>query len=301
MRLIYPEYFLKYALAVICVFYVSPALSKYVTPPTFQVVTSLNSFDGRNVSSWSGGGGPWRLIANDSNHPFANRKMGGGERDKIRGSQTFGSGYPYGADNSSTIAGRPFPYGVWPIYWKDNFRGSDEYGSDLDGVRPGGPLVLQTVTSTKQYYADLVDDETYHILTDRDTALAMMTSLATGCHVTPAWPTIFDPATSSIKLENVIQYYRASSFAVASLNYTNSLASTSTADDSDPLPDFIKKSELWKCVDNVIGDGVPIMDREPKKRKNIGVILGIVLGIFGIPALCCMGLLISALYKCCRR
>jgi hypothetical protein len=185
--------------------------------------------------------------------------------------------------NNSTIAGRPFPYGVWPIYWGNNITGSDEYGLGLDPIRPGGPLVIQAIVNSKS-------NETYYHITDRDTALAMMTSFVTWCHVTPAWPTIYEPgnSTNTIGIENVIQYYRASSYALAFAGYNNSRAlnsSTEASDaDSDPLPDSVTNSTFRQCIDGVIANALPIIDG-PSKHSYLGLILGLVLGIFGGPAL----------------
>ena len=87
----------------------------------------------------SGGGANW-TISNDTSHPFAGREFGGGTRSDMRGTRVFGSGYTYGVNDTSTLAGRAFPYGVWPLYWGDGFMGTDEYGSVLDVIRPGGQL-----------------------------------------------------------------------------------------------------------------------------------------------------------------
>jgi hypothetical protein len=85
------------------------------TPQIF-VTNSLVKFDAQIVErSSNGGGSPWD-ISNDTNHPFAGRQFGGAERRDLNGTQIFGSGYPYGNGNRTTIAGRPFPFGLWPIY-----------------------------------------------------------------------------------------------------------------------------------------------------------------------------------------
>jgi hypothetical protein len=236
-----------------------------------------------NISSWSGGGGSPQQITADSNYPFAGRQFGGGTRSTIRGTRAFGSGYPYGVTDNSTIAGRPFPYGVWPIYWGNNITGSDEYGPGLDPIRPGGPLVIQAIVNS-------TSNETYYHITDRDTALAIMTSFVTWCHVTPAWPTIYEPgnSTNTIGIENVIQYYRASSYALAVEAYNNTRALNSSTDtsnaDFDPLPDFVTNSTFRQCLDGVIANALPIIDGN-LKHSYLGLILGRIFGILGYPIL----------------
>lgn len=46
---------------------------EHVTPPTFQLVVSLTSFDTRNLSSWSGGSGQPQQIPSGQSHPFEAR------------------------------------------------------------------------------------------------------------------------------------------------------------------------------------------------------------------------------------
>lgn len=185
--------------------------------------------------------------------------------------------------------------------------GSDEYGPHLDPIRPGGLLVVQPVTSTTKEWSTLTSEETYWIVTDRDTNLAIMTSIVTWCRATPMWPTIFDPETSPVKLENVFQYYRASSFALAFKGYNNTFArepnTGATIEQSTPLPDVLKTSQFLQCVDGVIMDALPIVDGPPADDgDNLGEILGIVFGIFGIPILVFLWWFTACLWGiCCGR
>lgn len=80
-----------------------------------------------SVSAWGGGGGSRRKSPSSvAAGPFAGREYGGGDRHTIYGSRVYGSGYPYGADNATSVAGRPFPYGVWPISWGQSYLGGEE-------------------------------------------------------------------------------------------------------------------------------------------------------------------------------
>ncbi|KAG8819328.1 hypothetical protein FRB91_003222 [Serendipita sp. 411] len=260
--------------------------AKFSTPPTFQLVYTLNQFDVRNISSWSGGDGPRTMIPNDTAHPFQGREFGGGKRSEIRGTRAFGSGYPYGASDPNTIAGRPFPFGTWPLWWGNNVKGSDEYGPEFDGIRPGGQVVVHPVSSTLEYF-NVSADETYYLVADRESSFAMMTSLVAGCHAISVWPIVYDPkgnltnSTEMIKIENVVQYYRASSFALAYKGYNNTFALNTTTDagydQSSPLPEVILYSDFYKCIDRVLADGIPIVDR-PKLKTKTGMIVGIVIG-----------------------
>lgn len=257
--------------------------------PLFFVTTALVNFDARVVQGWSGGGGERWTITNDSNYPFAGREFGAADRWTLKGTQAFGSGYPYGNVDNTTIAGRPFPYGLWPLYWGNNMMGSDEYGPALDGVRPGGQLVTIPLKSEDGTY-NIAEGEIYHIVGDRDSATYMMISLVTSCHVTPAWPIKFDPTSpnSTVKMENVIKYYRASSFALASPGYNNSFARGNTNTESmenTPIPDNMRDSQFHKCLDDVIVNALPIMNWPPAPSNTLGDTMAIVFGILGGPIL----------------
>ncbi|KAG8852008.1 hypothetical protein FRB91_007103 [Serendipita sp. 411] len=95
-----------------------------------------------------------------------------------------------------------------------------------------------------------------------------MISYVTSCHVAPTWPSRFDPTStnSTVKLENVIQYFRASSFALASPAYNNTFAHTSNSEtkDSTPLPDFIEHSPFRECIGDVTENALAIMSKPPK-------------------------------------
>jgi hypothetical protein len=269
--------------------------------PQIFVTTTLMDFDAQIVAGWSGGGGDNCTIHNDSNNPFAGREFGGADRSTLKGTQIFGSGYPYGNVDNSTIAGRPFPYGLWPIYWGNNITGSDEYGAALDALRPGGQLATIPLQTQTQYY-NITDDETYYLIGDRDSVLFMMISLVTSCQVTPAWPTSFNPGSpnSTVKIENVIQYYRASSFALVYPQYSNTAAlrnNNTESTESTPLPDVVVYSTFRRCLDDVIMNALGIMD-QPPHYHDLGDILGWVFGVFGIPILYFLWCLYRCSYNC---
>ncbi|KAG8829095.1 hypothetical protein FRC17_007142, partial [Serendipita sp. 399] len=96
---------------------------------------------------------------------------------------------------------------------------------------------------------------------------------------------VYDPVngnkTQQIKIENVVQYYQASSFVLAYKVYNNTFALSTTTeagyDQRSLLPEVVCYSDFYKCIDRVLADGIPIVDRTKKKNKA-GMIAGIVIG-----------------------
>ncbi|KAG8818919.1 hypothetical protein FRB91_009062 [Serendipita sp. 411] len=234
--------------------------------PQVRVTTTFADFHARIMDQWGEGGGKFVKISKDSHHPFEGRTFGGAKRREIRGSRAFGSGYSYGSGNHSTIARRPFPFGTWPLWWDQDFMESSEYGPHMDAIRPGGLLVLVPLRTTREHF-NVTDEEVYYAIGDRESMLPLLISYVTWCHVVPVWPSKFDPTLSNslVKLENVIQYFRASSFALASPAYNNRFARQSmTEGTSSPLPDLIEYSLFRRCVDDVTYHALAIMNRPPE-------------------------------------
>jgi hypothetical protein len=140
-------------------------------------------------------------------------------------------------------------------------------------------------------------DETYYMVADKETAMALMTSFCTWCHATPAWPTRFNPTgnDSLIKIENVFQYYRASSFALAYKGYNNSFALTTNTeasyDQSDPLPDVVEYSPFRQCLDGVVANAIPIIGYQgtpPITGGDLGATISIpIIGVIFLLWCCC--------------
>ncbi|KAG8830246.1 hypothetical protein FRC18_008389, partial [Serendipita sp. 400] len=196
---------------------------KAVTAFRFRFSVSTAVMDSVTVSSWSDGGGPRAKIPTDVPdlvHPYAGREYAGGDRGKIIGTRAYGSGYPYGAQDVSTIRGRPFPHGMWPISWGPGYLGGDEYwGKDLDLIRPGGVVgIMNVFTKDTSKWPNVSSDEVYTMIGDKESLSFMMTDLVRVCHANPASPRKFNPISSTTsatssppqpKPENVIQYYRS--------------------------------------------------------------------------------------------
>ncbi|KAG8811449.1 hypothetical protein FRC17_002449 [Serendipita sp. 399] len=234
--------------------------------PQVRVTTTFADFHARIMDQWGDGGGKFVKISSNSHHPFQGRTFGGAKRKEIRGTRAFGSGYPYGANDTTTVSGRPFPFGTWPLWWDQNLMGSDEYGPRLDAIRPGGMLVTVPLRTTTGYF-NVTNDEVYHVVGDKESVSLLMISYVTWCHITPAWPSRFDPTrpNSTVRLENVVRYYRASSFAISSPNYNNTFSRSSLSDstESTPLPPLIEYSPFLKCIDDVTFNALAILNRPP--------------------------------------
>ena len=273
-----------------CLFSILPTAAKLnvKNKPQLRVTTSFANFDGRIMDHWGGGGGATWTISNDSVHPFVNRQFGGAKRKQVTGTRAFGSGYPWDSDDAMTLSGRGFPFGVWPLWWGQDFMGTNEYNSTKDTIRPGGQLVTAEVKlDDTKWYTNSIQNETYYVLGDNQSVLFIMISLVNWCHTTPAWPKKFDPTLTTgatIRLENVVQYYRASSFALASTLYNNTFARTSNANstESSPLPSQVQASGFRQCVDGVIANALPIMNKPPRKLSNAAK-WGLIFGFTGIP------------------
>jgi hypothetical protein len=62
---------------------------------------------------------------------YLRRSPGRGQRSEVLGTRVYGSGYPYTSQDIRThrVAGQPFPFGFWPLYWY-GWAKSDEYGGN---------------------------------------------------------------------------------------------------------------------------------------------------------------------------
>ena len=131
-------------------------------------------------------------------------------------------------------------------------------------------------------------EETYWIIGDRDSIISVMASMVDWCHAEPIWPDAFNPAESAIGVAgdatgqgvrlhpgNILQYYRATTFALAHPAYNNSYAyfplNTSTLlthDQSTPLNNVMKYSAWLRCINETIANALPILDDGPPSDNN---------------------------------
>jgi hypothetical protein len=156
-------------------------------------------------------------------------------------------------------------------------------------IRPGGALgVVKVGTKDTTKWPGVSENEVYEMIGDKESLAFMMADLVDWCHATPQWPRSFNPLSTATtgedkmpRPENIIQYYRASSFALAYDGYNSSTASTVSSysyANSSPLPSPIVASPFLQCVNDTIGTALPIIDAPPDDGLNGGAIAGITVG-----------------------
>ncbi|TDL24751.1 hypothetical protein BD410DRAFT_785456 [Rickenella mellea] len=199
--------------------------------------------------------------------PFPGRLAGSGTRSQIYGTSRYGSGYPYGA-TGSYISGRPFPFIFYPIALTEyDYYGSTEYRNVSATSRPGG-LVVEAVIQPLNDTSGV----TYRIVGDNSSVAAVYAALATNCSIKN--PTIknttlapFNPGSYPLP-EQVVQWYRASSFALSLDSYNNSAALLSSMPASTnqsalplssdtPRPAGLNATFLT-CLNSTIAASVPL-------------------------------------------
>jgi hypothetical protein len=145
----------------------------------------------------------------------------------------------------------------------------------MNGTRPGGPLstaVVQPLTATAQ--------DSYYLIGDESSVSVVLASLVSSCGIANVTVTnTYINGTSVLNEtalvphpEQVVQYYRASSFSLALSSYNNSAALLSRAPASNdsapppfsentPLPVGINTA-LLLCINTTIAATVPLLDTD---------------------------------------
>ncbi|EUC57521.1 catalytic domain thiamin pyrophosphokinase, putative [Rhizoctonia solani AG-3 Rhs1AP] len=242
-------------------------------------VSFSGSNGNRGASSYGAGGGS---VTSISSGAFIGRPIGGGARPQVYGNSRYGSGYTYGG--GSSVAGRGFPFGYWPVFVPigagAGYYGYREYGPANNDSRPGGQM-QQALIRSSDWPADGGGGNTttnnatasYYIVGDADSVSAVMDALVAQCSVVNATGTAVNDNNSTVHVEQAVQYYRASSFMLALTSYNNSanLPSNAPADNNTaapppsadtPLPAGTNTTFL-NCLNETIGESVPIMDAAP--------------------------------------
>ncbi|KAF8997089.1 hypothetical protein BDQ17DRAFT_1401051 [Cyathus striatus] len=188
-----------------------------------------SSSSGKGSSWWGSGKGGGSPKAIASGMPFAGRMAGGGTRDTIYGSRSYGSGYPGIAGRG--VDGRGFPYWFYPVVWP------------MAGVAGGEYFITR-----------LMRTFTFHILSDSDTMNALYSDITANCS------SFLSTSSQPLKPEQVVQYYRASSIALTLDGYNNTAtyAANDSAPDS-PLPDGYDGALLY-CLNGTIGQSAVLLD-----------------------------------------
>ncbi|KAG8851005.1 hypothetical protein FRB91_008569 [Serendipita sp. 411] len=290
----------------------------------------------RAANYFSGGGGEPFILPNS--YPFPGRAMGGGTRGAVPGTRTYGSGYTYHSEEGERggVAGQPFPFGFWPIFWVGRGH-SDEYGANaiVASQRPGGKQVIVelTLNSTGGNYniSNLNGvNESYWMIGDEESTRTLLSLLVDpspsspgghpyGCSVSnntvqpfngailPTSSTATNSTNSrntSVHFENVIQWYRASSFALAFTGYNNTFAfpplngtSGTGWNSSSPLPEAQVYSPWLRCINTTITAALPIIDQKKKTHfTSLAISLIIVGAVLVFFILCAAGFYLRRRY-----
>ncbi|THH04458.1 hypothetical protein EW145_g5509 [Phellinidium pouzarii] len=253
------------------------------------------------ASAYSDGGGKPSTLGSSS--PFSGRLTGGGGRSGVYGTFRFGSGYPYGG-YGQYVDSRPFPYGFYPVPVAVGYYGGNEYLNVSSSARPGGNLVSAIVQPSWN-----TSNVTYRIVGDNTSVIAVFDALVVNCSVANSSSAIsaFSPSPSTWPLpEQIVQYYRASTFALSLDGYNNSAslqsnmpASNTSAPDSiadTPLPSNLNNTFL-QCVNFTTGASVPLVDVTSNALTGTLIGLIVVFSLFGgLSLLVCMCICCS---RCC--
>ncbi|EJD02358.1 uncharacterized protein FOMMEDRAFT_147352 [Fomitiporia mediterranea MF3/22] len=159
-----------------------------------------------------------------------------------------------------------------------------------DTARPGGNLATAVLQPT--YNTSAV---TYRLIGDNSSVTQVFDALVANCSVansTTAIAAFLPSASVWPQPEQVVQYYRASSFALSLDGYNNtaSLITYAPASNSSlppqmadtPLPSGLNMTFL-ECVNATVGQSVPLVDVPAKKKLSPEAIIGIIFaGVCGI-------------------
>ncbi|KAG8971069.1 hypothetical protein FRC05_011535 [Tulasnella sp. 425] len=227
---------------------------------------------------------------------FAGRPTGGGSRATIYGTSVYGSGYTY-ADNGRWVAGRGFPFGYWPIYIWPSYYGSNEFGPWNNASRPGGNMsyaqLLPPTPDTSQSRRALVNPRQaitnnatapYFVVGDHDSVEAILVFLRSKCRAIIGNATDFNADLNPLPVEQYLQYYRASSFALALSTYSNSAASVANQPPSNDstianLPPAAippgTNLDFLQCVNTTIGNNISSGHSDLMADSSVGAMVGL--------------------------
>ncbi|KAL0960248.1 hypothetical protein HGRIS_011880 [Hohenbuehelia grisea] len=216
----------------------------------------------RSASTYNRGGGSASTIP--QGQLFAGRQQGGGTRDQVVGTRTYGSGYPGVAGRGT--AGLGFPFYFWPLAWGGVAGGGGaaylhnrEYGRSDNSSRPGGPMVSAVFVSNS------TNQSAFRILADNQTVVDLIQDIRSNCssNLGPSSSTspssYNDTSDAPPQPEQAVQYFRASSVALTLDGYNNSATFASEGTPDTPLPTNIDNT-LLDCLNQTIALAVPLID-----------------------------------------
>ncbi|KAL1674519.1 hypothetical protein EV122DRAFT_293377 [Schizophyllum commune] len=175
----------------------------------------------------------------------------------------YGSGYP--GYTGRGVSGRNFPFYYWPIVFGAGYyggvhyidEGRREYGSPDNSSRPGG---AQTTVS----FASASGNTTLWVVADNTTTTSLIDEVYSKCASSLSNSTLrtVTAYTNNPPAESIVQYYRASSVALALDGY-NDTAALSNDDNATatPLPEW-RDTNMLNCVNTTIGAVVPLVNAD---------------------------------------
>ncbi|KAF8156074.1 hypothetical protein B0H34DRAFT_799139 [Crassisporium funariophilum] len=227
----------------------------------------------------SGGGHPSTVPPGSL---FAGRKQGGGKRDQVYGTITYGSGYPDG-DQSPGVKGKGFPFYFWPVVWTNVFvpyLDGSEYGTFANTARPGGPLA--TALFHSRYTSSV-----FRITSDNETVFTVFQSIHwdTTCSSRLSFSDrlVFNDTASQLpQPAQAIQYYRASSVVLTLDDYNNSAAMIGYPHVLHaPIPataDMI----LLDCLNRTTGESLILVNAAPGRfaSPEFSLVMSLMIAIY---------------------
>ncbi|KAG8946003.1 hypothetical protein FRC04_012122 [Tulasnella sp. 424] len=198
---------------------------------------------------------------------FAGRPTGGGSRATIYGTSVYGSGY----------------------------YGSNEFGPWNNASRPGGNMsyaqLLPPTPDTSQSRRALVNPRQaitnnatapYFVVGDHDSVEAILVFLRSKCRAIIGNATDFNADLNPLPVEQYLQYYRASSFALALSTYSNSAASVANQPPSNDstianLPPAAippgTNLDFLQCVNTTIGNNISSGHSDLMADSSVGAMI----------------------------
>ncbi|BGP41789.1 hypothetical protein JCM10449v2_005780 [Rhodotorula kratochvilovae] len=243
---------------------------------------SRSGLPGYSPSPYGYGGGAPRIISGGA--PFAGRQFGGATRGSIYSGGGYGGGYGSFGRGAALggvaglgfgyVGGLGFPYGYWPLYYGPRYYGNDEYGPHNNDSRPGGPLAAASFSPAS---SDASAPPQYMVYGDEASIADVTDAVAGDCSAvvvvesTPVSNNGTFPSSTNTTLlprlnpENVLSYYRASSFALYSFFDGQAVNPNATVNYTDPIPtppfeypSNARNLDFEACVNQTIQDTLPI-------------------------------------------
>lgn len=94
------------------------------------------------------------------------------EARRDSGYQCLWERVPLQLRDASKVSGRYFPFGTWPLWWADDFMGSDEPGPHLDAIRPGGHVSFVELKTSKTEWGE--SNDTFFAIGDSQSLLSTL-------------------------------------------------------------------------------------------------------------------------------